>query len=154
MEFEALKDLVLQNRTILEQVAENVSNRPGQGTYVPNIRTAMDQSEQFRKDMKDVVRKSMAQQGTLVIHNKTAIGKHVRIRAAGKDTTVYVPEGATHREAVPVGTVSTELLGHEAPKSWMVGPPNNAQEIDILPASPPALIVSPPVYESPVIVWY
>lgn len=154
MEFDAMKDVVLQNRTILEQIAQNVSNRDGQSSYVPSIRAAMDSSEQFRKGMKEVVRMSMDQQGTLVIRNKSASGKYLRVRATGKDTTVYVPASTEVRVPVAVGTVSTELVGHEAPKNWMLGPPNNTQEIDILPAPPAPVIVSLPVYEAPVIVWY
>mgnify|MGYP001050955704 CR=1 FL=1 len=154
MEFEALKDVVLQNRTILEQVAQNVSGRDGQSSYVPNIWSAMEDSEQFRKSMKEAVHMSLDQQGTLVIRNKTHTGKSLRIRATGKDTTVYVPAGTEVRVPVPVGTVSTELVGHEAAKNWMLGPPNNEQEIDILPAPPAPVVISPPLYEAPVVVWY
>jgi hypothetical protein len=152
-DLDVLKKVTGNNETILGEIAASVPDGAGQSRYVPRMKANMENKD-FRKEMKEVVRMSMDEQGTLVIRNKTDTAKSVRIRATGKETTVNVPAGTEARVQVPVGTVSTELLGYEGPKNWMLGPPNNMQKIDILPAPSPPVIIGPPVYETPITVWY
>lgn len=151
-EFDSLKSLVLDNDAILGQIAKNVGGQGAESLYVPNVLGNMDKSPQFRGEMKEAVRNSMDQQGTMLVRNRTAGDKWIRIRGNGVDKTVYVAGGAVVRESVPVGTLTTELLGYEGPRNWTIAPPNNAQTIDILPA--PAVVPSPPVYYEPVVWWY
>ncbi len=45
---------------------------------------------------------------------------------------------------VPVGTLTTELVGYESPKNWTIGPPNYAQDIRIWRRVITPVIVEPP----------
>jgi hypothetical protein len=54
---------------------------------------------------------------------------------------------------VPVGTLTTELVGYEAAKNWTVGPPNYHQGITITRTAGPVFVGPPVVVDVPVFLY-
>ena len=129
----------------LSAIAKRVSEGDTD-TWVPDIRRAWVNPE-FRQDMRRAVHGSMRRQGTLEIRNKTAVGHTILVNNSQQ---VYLGPGETRVvQNVPVGTVSTELLGYERPRNWTLGPPSYEQRIDITPTSPTRVVVARPVPAHP-----
>jgi hypothetical protein len=130
--FEQLKDMGYQLHQEQQQVLDTISRQDSQGNRVLSLRNIMDNSKDFQQEMSSAVHDSMKTSGTLRINNKTLGGKYVRVNGA----QYYLPAGAVQEITVPVGSVMTELVGWESPKTWTVGPPNYLQSIDINPRQP------------------
>jgi hypothetical protein len=127
--FEQLKDMGYQLHQEQQQVLDTISRQDSQGNRVLSLRNIMDNSKDFQQEMSTAVHDSMKTSGTMRINNKTLGGKYVRVNG----TQYYLPAGAVQDVTVPVGSVMTELVGWESPKTWTVGPPNYLQSIDINP---------------------
>ena len=128
----------------LGAIAKKVTQSDGD-TWVPNINRAWE-NEQFRQDMSRAVHGSMDRQGTVWIHNKSAVGHTLLVN---NSHYVYVGPGQDHRvEGLSVGTISTELVGYERPRNWSLGPPDYEQHINIVPNSPTRVVAERPVSES------
>lgn len=125
-----------EQRARLEQIAE----QDKAGNYVPAIRANMAKSPEFRQAMTAVVHEAMQREGTLRVQNQTGVGVHLRVN---NDKLYYIAPYSTHPDiSVPVGTLTTELVGYEPPKNWTIGAPHYFQQINITP-SPTRLIVTP-----------
>ncbi len=141
-----------EQRARLEQIAE----QDNAGNYVPAIRANMAKSPEFRQAMSAVVHEAMRREGTLRVQNQTGIGVQLRVN---NDKTYYIAPYSTHPDIpVPVGTLTTELVGYEPPKNWTIGAPHYFQQINITPSPgrvvvEPAAIVWPAVWTPPTYVW-
>jgi hypothetical protein len=126
----------------LNNTLEQITGRDASGTPFPNVLSIMA-SPDGRQQMEEAVHDSMRDRGTLVVENRMSQGYTLMVN----DASHYVPPGQTVRvEGLPVGTVETELVGHESPKNWSLGPPNYEQRITI-GRRPPRTVY----YEAPVV---
>lgn len=134
-----------EQRARLEQIAE----QDNAGNYVPAIRANMAKSPEFRQVMTAVVHEAMRREGTLRVQNQTGVGVHLRVN---NEKTYYIAPYSTHPDiSVPVGTLTTELVGYEPPKNWTIGAPHYFQQINIVPS--PARVVVEPVATALPLVW-
>lgn len=125
-----------EQRARLEQIAE----QDNAGNYVPAIRANMAKSPEFRQAMSAVVHEAMRREGILRVQNQTGVGVSLRVN---NDKTYYIAPYSTHPDiTVPVGTLTTELVGYEPPKNWTIGAPHYFQQINITP-SPTRVVVEP-----------
>ena len=127
-----LWDHVLELETVQGQIAQEVAQPDGARLLVPDIRGNMERSTTFRQEVSEAVHDVLRRQGALRIENQTAVGHTIRVINTGR--SVYIPPGGISDAIdVPVGTVSTELVGYEAPRNWTIGPPDYEQRIRITP---------------------
>ena len=131
---------VLELETVQGQIAQEVAQADGGTLLVPDIRGNMERSPQFREEVSNAVHDVLRQRGTLRIENQTGVGHTVRVVNLGR--SVYIPPGGISDPIdIPVGTLSTELVGYEAPRNWNVGPPNYEQRIRITQTAAPVRIL-------------
>jgi hypothetical protein len=131
-DFEQMAELGYQLHQEQQQVLESISRQDSQGNHVLSLQSIMDNSKDFQQEMSTAVHGSMKATGTMRINNKTLTGKYVRVNG----TQYFLPAGSVQDVNVPVGSVMTELVGWESPRTWTVGPPNYLQSIDINPGQP------------------
>jgi len=148
-----LGDRVYELEVVQGQIATTIQAPNGDRVSVPAILANMDRSPAFRDQMNRAVHAVMQQhQGKLLIENRTSTGQTIRVLNTGQ--YVYIPPGQISAPiSVPVGTVSTELVGQEAPKNWVVGPPNYEQRIVINPRPSSVWIGSPGYVWDPLWGW-
>lgn len=140
-----LENELREVRQVQGQVARTIQDSKGNQLAVPSILANMNRSTEFRAEVERAVHEVMQRWGTLLIENRTSTGQTIRVLPTGQ--YVYIPPWQTSGPiAVPVGTVSTELIGQEAPKNWVIGPPNYEQRIVI---NPRPVWIGPPVYVIP-----
>jgi hypothetical protein len=143
-EFNKLQTWVYELSTVQGQIAKRVSRPDGEDAYVLSIMDNMQRSPEFRQEMDRAVHDSMRRQGTLAIENQMDTYQTVRVNNA---TYQVAPHGNLNLE-VPVGTVTTELVGYEQEKHWTLGPPNYQIQIGIRPNYAQPVYVDAPVYSS------
>ena len=131
---QALEDRVGELDAVQGQIAGVIAEPDGQTLRVPNLLGNMQKSPQFRAQVSEAVHDVLAQQGILTIENQTNVWHRVRVVNSGR-TYEVPPHARSEPIAVPVGTVTTELLDYEGPRNWSVGPPNYEQRIVIKPTS-------------------
>ena len=118
----ALQQIAQELDTVLRQLVE----RGDAGDPYVSLRANMQQPE-FREQLRGAVHESIDRVGTLRVENQAGTPQTLRVN----DQT-YQFDPFEHRDIpVPVGTVTTELIGHEAPKHLTVAPPNYFQRIVI-----------------------
>jgi hypothetical protein len=148
---------VLAQQQIAEQgqILDAISRRDSTGSPIPAIRSNMDNSRDFRREMSNAVHRSIRRQGTVTINNGTPSDQYLRVN----HTEYRIPASSSRDVKVPVGTVTTELTGWEAPKNWTVGAPHYKQVINIrykptarVVARRPVVMGPPVIVNSPVIV--
>lgn len=142
-DFDRITDTL--DRQLAEQRSrlEQVSERDNQGNYVPSVRGSMAKSPEFREAMVNVVHDSLRKQGTLRIQNQMGVGVQLRVN---NEQTYYIAPYSTHADiTVPVGTLTTELVGYESPKNWTIGAPNYFQQINVTPSASRVLVAPAPV---------
>lgn len=138
-----LENELRELRQVQGQVARTFQDSKGNRLAVPNILANMERSPEFRAELGRAVHEVMQHWGTLLIENRTSTGQTIRVLPTGQ--YVYIPPWQSSGPiAVPVGTVSTALIGQEAPKNWVIGPPNYEQRIVINPR--PVWIAPSPKY--------
>jgi hypothetical protein len=138
-EFDALAQLVHEQVGALGDIARRISEG-GMDQYVLNLRSAMA-VPQFRDELANAVHDVIRQRGTLRVENRSGIEHRLLINGSEH----RIPALRIVEIDVPVGTLTTELVGYEAPKNWTVGPPNYQQAITITPRPTPAVYVEAPV---------
>lgn len=148
-DYEEYKSLAHQQIAEQQAILDAISRKDSTGNPIPSIRGNMDKSPDFRREMASAVHRTMRRQGTVTIHNRTASDTTMRIN----HTEYRIPASSSHEVKVPVGTVTTELIGWETPKNWTVGAPNYNQVINIRHKTATRVVVnSPVVVEPPVVV--
>lgn len=152
-EFEALRDRVYDQEVILANIAKRISQPNGPERYIVDIRGNL-QNPTFRNELSDAVNEVLPRQGTLHIRNtmdttQTLVVNRQEYRIAPGDRLTIT---------VPVGSVTTELVGFEAPRNWTIAPPNFEERLVIGPSDayhtfyrdPGSIYASPetPVYDN------
>jgi len=137
------------------KILEAISSTDSRGNTVLNLLPIMKQSPQFRQEVTDAVHETLRQQGTVRVRNEMGTSNTLLVNGQ----RYSIPPYSTVEISVPVGTLTTELPGYEAPKNWTIGPPNYTQSIDIRPKYNPVVIVEPPRFVYPPLViggsdWY
>lgn len=116
----AVLELVQDLDARVNQAIKPSQDRSGQGIFVADILNAMDKSPAYRDEIQKVVDLTMSREATLRVRNDLAIGQWFCV---GSETHCIAP-GETKTFRRRPGNVTTELVGHEAPRNWMLGPPD------------------------------
>ena len=125
---EALTALANEKEKSLRAIVEGGS----EGNPLSSLKFNMEKSQAFRDEFGDAVNQSIRKEGEIKVHNKTATWQTLKVN---NRVLLTVGPGEIKVMKVPVGTVTTELVGLESPKNWTVGAPNYLQSINIEPAS-------------------
>ena len=138
-----------------EKILNAIARKDSSGRPILALDAIMNASSEGRREIGRAVHGVLRQQGTLVIRNKMTTGQWISINRRQE----FVPALSSRWISVPVGTLTTELVGWESARNWTINPPNYHQEIEIIPrpTAPafvyPPLIVHPPIIIGPVISW-
>lgn len=147
-----------------EAILSQISKPGSDGRHVLALRSIMQDSPEFTDEVRQVVNDSIAKIGTLEVHNLMEVGKYFKVNGVES----YIPARSNKSFTVPVGTLTTELVGDEPLRSCTVGPPNYTQRVEISPkrvertverpisefSTIERVYVDPPYYVSPpIVVW-
>ena len=144
---EDVAGLIEEQRRILDAI----STSDGQGNRMLAMNNMMSSSPQFRQEMSSAVHQSIRREGTLRVRNRTG---SYQLLDVNRQRLEIPPYTEIFDIRVPVGTLTTELVGQERTKNWTVTAPDYFQEIVIEPSSPSRWYVgSPLVYDYPTIFW-
>lgn len=127
----------------LRQVVNAISRTDSQQRPILDINSSM-QSQEFQRDLSGAMHNTMQREGVLEVSNQMTTAQYLRVN--GQLLTIPPLNNASIR--VPVGTLTTELLG-EAPKNWTISPPQYKQGIIIAPRQSTTVVASPVVVYSP-----
>ena len=128
-----------------------ISTSDSQGNRMVAINNMMSTSPQFRQEMSGAVHDSLQRWGTLRVRNRTG---SYQLLDVNRQRLEIPPYTEMFDIRVPVGTLTTELVGQEGAKNWTVTAPDYFQEIVIEPALANRVLVgSPLVYDYPTIFW-
>ncbi|MEQ8787139.1 MAG: hypothetical protein RIC55_12605 [Pirellulaceae bacterium] len=141
----ALQNQLQQKDDEIGEILTFLTQRDSKNQPVLALRSIMSKSDEFRKEMAEAVNESIQTEGKLTVENQTAGVQFVSIN--GKSERIEALE--TRIFTVPVGTLTTELIGQEGPKNWTVGAPTYQQSIVIRPLRQRTIVASPPVYILP-----
>jgi hypothetical protein len=124
-----------------EQMLAAISTPDSSGRHIPNVRAIM-QDPAGKAAMDEAVHAVMRRQGTVRVANRMNVGYDLLVNR----TRYYIPANSTKDVSVPVGSVTTELVGYESPKNWTVAAPDYSQDVVIGPRASRSV-----VYRSPVV---
>ncbi|MBW3596304.1 MAG: hypothetical protein KY475_03405 [Planctomycetes bacterium] len=130
---------VLQDQASqINRILDAISRTDSQNQPILNIASAM-QSQEFRRDFSQAINDGLreTQMGKLEVTNNMSTSQYLRINGELR----LIPAFTKMDVQVPVGTLTTELAG-EAPKNWVVAPPNYTQGIIIAPRQTSFLMTS------------
>ncbi len=141
---ETLRSEMIQQK----QIIDVISRPDSQGKPILALNNIMKSSPEFRQELSGAVNNSLATEGTLVVNNKTSFDRFLKIN---NRETHRIPANTSQTFNVGVGTVTTELVGEEAPKNWTIAAPSNQQVVDIEPLSSQVIVQRPVVSESVIV---
>jgi hypothetical protein len=144
-DFQKVTDNLFRQMGEQREILEAISQPTGDGSHVLALRSNMQQNPAFRQEVEQAVHDSIRRSGTLEVQNNMDVGKYLQVN--GREW--YIPARSERTFEVPVGTLTTELVGDEAPRSFAVGPPGYLQRIEINPRRT-VQAVQRPVVEMPV----
>lgn len=147
-ELDKMRETIRQTSVEQQIILDRISRRDSEGRPILALNNIMESSPEFKQELSDAVHKTLKVSGSLVVRNKMTTSQILAIN--GKQE--FIAPQTTARFDVPVGTLTTELVGQEAAKNWTVGAPTYLQEINIEPASVSRVIVNRPVVQTPVYV--
>jgi uncharacterized small protein (DUF1192 family) len=125
---ELLAQIQEQNAAQSQMLAA-ISTQGAGGNPIPNLRAIMDDS-QGRESLENAVHQVLRRQGTVTIENRLGQGYSIEVNRQAH----FVPAGGGITISnVPVGTVTTELVGYEETKYWAITPPDYQLKIVIGP---------------------
>ncbi len=138
-------DQVQQQNAVQEQMLAAISSTGAGGNPIPNLRAVMSDSR-GRQILEEAVHQSLRRVGTVTIQNE--MGQSYTMRVNGQ-THVVPAGGITTVQDVPVGNVTTELVGYEDPKLLALTPPEYTLKILIKPGQPRVVqrVTTPVVYQ-------
>jgi hypothetical protein len=113
-----------------QAILDAITQKDSAGNDMLRLSANMEQSEEFRDDVRKAVLQSLETHGEISIHNRMA--NHQRIVVNQKEYGLNADEILMLK--VPVGTVTARLPG-QALTNWTVGAPNYSQKIEIVPDS-------------------
>ena len=109
-----LKTEVGGQKTILVRI----SRHDAKGTPIVDLNANM-QNPEFHRDFADAVGGVVPPQtGVVRVYNQTPIPRQLRINGRMESITAH----STASYSIPVGSLVTELVGYEGPKTWTIGP--------------------------------
>ena len=149
-DYESNKQLINSQLADQRRILEAISTTDTYGTRTLALNNMMSSSSQFRGEMRQAVNASIHPRGTLHVSNHMKTDQKLTVNGRdywlAPDQSISVP--------VDVGTVTTELVGVEAPKNWTVCAPTYHQDVIIGPRPPGRVVVnSPVVYPYPGAIW-
>lgn len=149
-----LEEEVRKKDDELKEILDAISRRDSTGKPILALNNIMQESEEFRSELHDAVNSSIDDVGKLIVHNRMSTDQSLLVN---RRTWMLIPAGQSRQTEVPVGTLTTELVGQESAKNWTVGAPGYTQEINIEPArnvvaNRPVISQSPVYAERPVYV--
>jgi len=121
-------ELLAQQDQLQEEILLAISRRDSQNRPILPLLSIMQQSPEGAREIEAAVIKSLPQFGTVRIRNDTEFPQTVRVN--GVERTIR-PWGTEPFERIPMGVVTTELVGHESPKHWTLALPKREIEIRI-----------------------
>ena len=156
-----LLDQVFQQNNEQSKMLAAISTRGTAGTPIPNLRAIMNDT-QGRQALEGAVHEVLRRQGTVIVENRMPQGYSIELN---RQSHYVAPGEAKTFTDVPVGTVTTELVGYEEPKQWALTPPAYELKIVIGPQQRQVVrrVMSPvdaeyqaaiPMIYTPVEVWY
>lgn len=129
-EIRKLTNVVVDNRARISQITKAVG--PVGSPYTLDLKGLMNTRPAFREEMKDAVQRSLDRFGTLEVENRMGTSQLLRINQ--RDEWIP-PYSARTFEGLPVGTLTTELVGYEAAKHLTITAPTYRQRL-VIAASP------------------
>lgn len=137
-EFNALRDRVYDQEVILANIAKRISQPNGPERYIVDIRGNL-QSPTFRNELSDAVNEVLPREGKIHVHNRMSTTQTLTVNR--KD--YQIAPGDRLAVTVPTGTVTTELVGFEAPRNWTIGAPTFEERIVIGPREERRVLYQP-----------
>ena len=116
-----------------QAILDTISQKDSAGRDMLRLSANMEQSEEFRDDVRKAVHQSLDTHGELTIRNRMA--NHQQIVVNQKEYGLGADEILTLR--VPVGTVTAQLPGQSL-TNWTIAAPTYSQQIEIVPETKPA----------------
>ncbi len=131
-ELKANIDVVAEQSVVQGQIAR----RDRDGNHILAIDKMRKDSKEFQNEFTGAVRESFApvqQQGLLHVTNLMGYAIYLKVEGL-----YYWIQPYTNVDiVVPLGMVTTELVGYESPKNWWIGAPDYTRRIVINPVAPP-----------------
>jgi ABC-type transporter Mla subunit MlaD len=122
------QDQLARQQAILDTIAQKDST----GRDMLRLSANMEQSEEFRDDVRKAVQQALDTHGDLTIHNRMENRQQIVVNQ--KEYGLGADEILTLK--VPTGTVTAQLPGQPV-TDWTVGAPNYSQKIEIVPEKIP-----------------
>ncbi len=116
-----------------QDILDAIARKDAAGRDVLQLSAPMEQSEEFREDVRKVVHEALQTHGEMTVWNRMATRQHIVVNQ--KSYEMAPDEILT--VTVPVGTVSAQLPG-QALTNWTLSAPTYSQKIEIVPESDPA----------------
>jgi TolA-binding protein len=135
----AMQNQLEQKDNEIAEILNFLTERDNEDQPILALRSIMKKSGEFRKEMAEAVNESIQRQGKLTVENQTAGVQFVAVN--GRSERIEALE--TRVFTVPVGTLTTELIGQEGPKNWTITAPNYEQSIVIRPLRQRTVVESP-----------
>lgn len=132
-----LQNALAEKDAELNEIVRALSERDSNNRPILALRSIMKNSEEFRKEMRQAVNESIQREGKLIVDNQTSGVQFLQVN--GKTQTLNAL--TKYEFTVPVGTLTTELVGQEASKNWTIGAPAYRQEIIIRPRTRQIVVV-------------
>jgi len=129
-----LKQLYYDTYVKLEETVNATTTRDPAGKPILNLRGLVS-SREGREELASALEAPgvLRDRGTLLVENRMPTRQTLKVNARYYD----VNADSTLSIDVPVGTVTTQLVGYEAPKNWTVCAPSYEQRVIIGPAASP-----------------
>jgi hypothetical protein len=125
---EELKSDLAEKDAELREILDAIASRDSAGKPVLALRNIM-QSDDFKQEFQGAVNEALETHGTFTVENETYSEQLISVN--GSTHTVPARMKATFR--VPVGTVTSQLVGQEAAKNWTIAAPSYTMGIKIRP---------------------
>jgi hypothetical protein len=129
-DFDALRDRVYDQEVILANIAKRISQPDGPERYIVDIRGNL-QNPTFRNELSDAINEVLPRQGKLHVRNTMETTQTLMVNRQ----EYRIAPGDRLTVTVPVGSVTTELVGFEAPRNWTIAPPTFEERIVIGPST-------------------
>lgn len=124
-----------------QAILDAIVRKDAAGRDVLQLSTTMEQSEEFREDVRKVVHEALQTHGEMTIWNRMSTSQPIVVNQKsydlGPDEILTV--------TVPVGTVTAQLPG-QALTNWTLSAPTYSQKIEIVPepeAATPTRVARP-----------
>lgn len=134
-----------EQNVLQEKMLAAISTTGAGGNPIPNLRAVMSDAR-GREALEEAVHQVLRRTGVVTVENQMGQSYTMRINDR---THVIAAGGTTKIEDVPVGNVTSELVGYEQPKTLALAPPTYELKILIRPEQREVVrrVASPVVYD-------